>query len=113
MSKVTIFVGLDYHKESVQICAMDRDGKVLINRSRPNDATAVAVLVASTPRSLVVGSSRDTNLLRSITPTRATWRASTQSIRGRLTRMPAGIGPGWSRGRSAAAGTEAVSPGNG
>jgi Transposase len=47
MSKVTVFVGLDYHKDSVQVCAMDRDGKVLINRSRPNDSNAIAVLVAS------------------------------------------------------------------
>jgi hypothetical protein len=84
MSKVTVFVGLDYHKESVQICATDRDGKVLINRSRPNDATAVAVLVASTPRSLVVGSSRDTNLLRSIRPK----RANTSGIRTRRPTTP-------------------------
>ena len=30
MSRVAVFVGLDYHKDSVQVCAMDRDGKVLI-----------------------------------------------------------------------------------
>ena len=47
MSKVTVFVGLDYHKDSVVICAMDRNGKVFINYSRPTDAHAVAVLVAS------------------------------------------------------------------
>lgn len=46
MSKVTVFVGLDYHKDSIQVCIMDPAGKVLVNRSCPNDATAVALLVA-------------------------------------------------------------------
>jgi hypothetical protein len=30
MSKVAVFVGLDYHKDSVVICAMDGNGKVFI-----------------------------------------------------------------------------------
>jgi len=47
MSKVTVFVGLDYHKDSVQVCVMDRDGTVLMNRSCPNDANTLARLVAS------------------------------------------------------------------
>jgi transposase len=46
MSKVTVFVGLDYHKDSIQVCIMDRAGKVLLNRSCPNDAQAVDRLVA-------------------------------------------------------------------
>jgi transposase len=47
MSKVTVFVGLDYHKDSVQVCVMDPAGTILANRSCPNDADAVALLVAS------------------------------------------------------------------
>lgn len=47
MSKVTVFVGLDYHKDSIQVCVMDHAGKVLHNRSCPNDVNAVARLVAS------------------------------------------------------------------
>jgi transposase len=46
MSKVTVFVGLDYHKDSVQVCIMDPSGKVLANRSGPNDAAALATMVA-------------------------------------------------------------------
>ena len=38
MSKVTVFVGLDYHKDSVQVCIMDQAGQVLANRRCPNDA---------------------------------------------------------------------------
>ena len=41
MSKVTVFIGRDYHNDSVQVCAMDRDGKVFINRSRPDDISGV------------------------------------------------------------------------
>jgi transposase len=47
MSKVTVYVGLDYHKDSIQVCAMDAAGKVLVNRSCRNDALAVARLVAT------------------------------------------------------------------
>jgi len=36
MSKVTVFVGLDYHQDSVQVCVMDREGSVLANRRCPN-----------------------------------------------------------------------------
>ena len=45
MSKVTVYVGLDYHKDSIQVCVMDQAGKVLANRSCPNDANAVALMV--------------------------------------------------------------------
>src|SRR5208337_3469892 len=38
MSKVTVYVGLDYHKDSIQVCTMDAAGKVLVNRSCRNDA---------------------------------------------------------------------------
>lgn len=40
-----VFVGVDYHAESVQVCAMGRDGKVLVNVSCPNDWRAVAAAV--------------------------------------------------------------------
>ena len=33
MSKVTVYVGLDYHKDSIQVCVMDPAGKILANRS--------------------------------------------------------------------------------
>jgi transposase len=37
MSKVTVFVGLDYHQGAVQVCVMDRKGDMLINATRGND----------------------------------------------------------------------------
>jgi transposase len=46
MSKVTVYVGLDYHKDSIQVCVMDPTGKTLMNRSCPNDANALDLLVA-------------------------------------------------------------------
>ena len=41
MSKVTVFVGLDYHKDSVQVCVLDGEGNVLGNRRVVNDVVAV------------------------------------------------------------------------
>jgi transposase len=44
MSIVTlqvVFVGLDYHASSVQVCVMDAAGKVLLNRKCANDLRAV------------------------------------------------------------------------
>ncbi len=46
MSKVTVYVGLDYHKDSIQVCVMDPAGKILANRSCPNRAEAVVAFVA-------------------------------------------------------------------
>ena len=47
MSKLTVYVGLDYHKDSIQVCVMDRAGKILANRSCPNRVQAVVALVAA------------------------------------------------------------------
>jgi transposase len=47
MSKVTVYVGLDYHKDSIQVCIMDHTGKILANRPCPNQATAVVSTVAA------------------------------------------------------------------
>ena len=41
----TVFVGLDYHAESVQVCVLDRDQKQLANQSCPNDWRAVVAAV--------------------------------------------------------------------
>ena len=46
MSKVTVYVGLDYHKDSIQVCVMDPSGKILANRPCPNRAGALVALVA-------------------------------------------------------------------
>ena len=41
MSSLPIFVGLDYHQDSVQACVLDADGNQLSNCSLPNDADAI------------------------------------------------------------------------
>ena len=45
MSKVTIYVGLDYHQASVQVCLMDRDGRMLANRMCRNSWQDIAAAV--------------------------------------------------------------------
>jgi len=44
MSSVPVFVGLDYHQDSIQVCILDGQGKCLANRRVPNDAVVVADL---------------------------------------------------------------------
>src|SRR5438094_5853397 len=45
MSNVPVFVGLDYHQDSIQVCVLDQQGKVLSNRSAANDWRDVERLV--------------------------------------------------------------------
>lgn len=47
MSKVTLFAGLDYHQESIQVCVMDGDAKVRMNRSCGNDVGELVSLLES------------------------------------------------------------------
>ena len=44
MSSVPVFVGVDYHQDSVQVCVLDAHGTRLANRSVANDAAEVARL---------------------------------------------------------------------
>lgn len=41
MSSVPVFVGLDYHQDSIQVCVLDQEGRQLCNRSVANDADVV------------------------------------------------------------------------
>jgi transposase len=45
MSNLPVFVGLDYHQASVQVCVLDASGNVLLNRAAANDPLAVGRLV--------------------------------------------------------------------
>lgn len=45
MSNVSLFVGLDYHQDGVQVCVLDQQGKMLLNRSSANDWQAVQRIV--------------------------------------------------------------------
>ena len=46
MERIALCVGLDYHQDSVQVCVLDRKGRVLANRRCPNDGPAIARAVA-------------------------------------------------------------------
>jgi transposase len=45
MSNLAVFVGLDYHQHSVQVCVMNSRGEVLVNRKCPNEWQVVAACV--------------------------------------------------------------------
>jgi transposase len=48
MSTVPVFVGLDYHQDSIQVCVVNPQGDVLLNRSAPNDCQALGRIVQPT-----------------------------------------------------------------
>ena len=45
MTRLAVFVGLDYHQHSVQVCVMNAAGQVLVNRKCANDWRVVAACV--------------------------------------------------------------------
>jgi transposase len=45
MSNVPVFVGLDYHQDSIQVCVLNQKGDVLLNRSAANDCQELGRLV--------------------------------------------------------------------
>jgi len=45
MNSVPIFVGLDYHQDSIQVCVLNQKGDVLLNRSAANNSEALGRLV--------------------------------------------------------------------
>ena len=45
MVSVALYVGLDYHQDSVQVCVMDLKGEILINRKVKNRVNAVIGLI--------------------------------------------------------------------
>ena len=42
MSSLPVFVGIDYHQDSVQICVLNSEGEVLTNRSVANKADVIS-----------------------------------------------------------------------
>lgn len=41
MERIAFYVGLDYHRASVQVCVLDGEGRVLANRKVANEARAI------------------------------------------------------------------------
>lgn len=56
MSSLPVFVGLDYHQDSVQVCVLNPDGGILTNRSVANEANVVKELSTryGTPRRVAI-----------------------------------------------------------
>lgn len=56
MSSLPVFVGLDYHQDSVQVCVMDQAGQMLTNRSLANNARGIdqVVRVYGTPQGAAI-----------------------------------------------------------
>ena len=46
MSNLPVYVGLDYHQDSIQVCVLDHKGDVLLNRSAANDWQELGRIVA-------------------------------------------------------------------
>ena len=46
MSNLPVFVGLDYHQDCVQVCVLNQQGDVLLNRPAANDAAELGRIVA-------------------------------------------------------------------
>lgn len=46
MNNVACFVGLDYHRKSVQVCVLDAAGRRRLNRACPNDWRKIVEAVA-------------------------------------------------------------------
>jgi transposase len=55
MNKLPVFVGLDYHQSSVQVCVMDNEGQVLLNRPTENDFLSIVERVEHCGRVVRVG----------------------------------------------------------
>lgn len=45
MDRIPVFVGLDYHSKSVQVCVVDEDGRVLVNRRCGNSVAEIGAAI--------------------------------------------------------------------
>ncbi len=56
MSSIPVYVGLDYHQDSVQVCVLDRKGNQLCNRGVENKAKTIEQVIRryGTPRRIAI-----------------------------------------------------------
>lgn len=45
MSMLPVYVGLDYHEDTIRVCILEPDGKCALNRDEPNDVRRVAAVI--------------------------------------------------------------------
>lgn len=46
MSMLPVYVGLDYHEDTIRVCILEQDERVLYNRDQPNDVRKVAAVIS-------------------------------------------------------------------
>jgi transposase len=76
MSSVPVFVGLDYHMRSVQVCVMDASGTQLVNRRCGNSVAEITRAVGSTPARAAIESCCGAADLAEALIEHAGWRVS-------------------------------------
>lgn len=54
MDSVSVYVGIDYHSDSVRVCVLDQDGNPLFNRSLTNSVGTVIEAVQSVAQKIIV-----------------------------------------------------------
>lgn len=56
MGSISVFVGLDYHDETIRVCVMTAAGEMRFNRDMKNDPRAIAELIGElgTPESVAI-----------------------------------------------------------
>ena len=55
MMILSVYVGLDYHSDSIQVCVMSEEGEVLFNRSVGSNVGSVMEAVTTRPGTIVEG----------------------------------------------------------
>ncbi len=54
MCSVPVYVGLDYHQKSIQVCVLDAQGKLLTNRSVANDVEGLVRVIQTVGQPVAV-----------------------------------------------------------
>ena len=54
MCSVPVYVGLDYHQKSIQVCVLDAQGKLLTNRSVANDVEGLVRVIQAVGQPVAV-----------------------------------------------------------
>ena len=54
MFNLPLYVGIDYHQKTIQVCVMDQYRKILANKTVENDPYAVFQVVAPSQKELLL-----------------------------------------------------------
>jgi transposase len=45
MAMLPVYIGLDYHEDTIRVCILEQDGKLVLSRNEPNDVRRVAAVI--------------------------------------------------------------------